>query len=103
MNKEYSRITPACAGKSRKHWRSKTIDRDHPRLRGEKFFRRNPRSFGQGSPPLARGKGQKGLVMYSKVGITPACAGKSSLRLTVRDASEDHPRLRGEKICGLPY
>ena len=32
-------------------------------------------------------------------GITPACAGKSLSFFLPACAEEDHPRLRGEKLC----
>ena len=50
-----------------------------------------------GSPPRVRGKGIVHVFVPEKLGITPAYAGKSALRLTAKDPSGDHPRMCGEK------
>ena len=44
-----------------------------------------------------RGKGQNSTVFVESEGITPAYAGKSSRIANIRAASEDNPRLCGEK------
>ncbi len=55
-----------------------------------------------GSPPHVRGK----VVSYGSValpfGITPACAGKSTIEAINRDLNVDHPRMCGEKYMGVP-
>ena len=71
-----TRITPACAGKSAGLLWCSSMNRDHPRMRGEK-----PQDFfdklnAEGSPPHARGKGAEVLQITGTTGITPACAGK---------------------------
>ena len=72
-----SGITPACAGKRNQRNQKEIQEWDHPRLRGEKHvFYLHGSSF-QGSPPLARGKGNLFFGVCRKMGITPACAGKS--------------------------
>ena len=71
------RITPAYAGKSVLRRYCKRFQRDHPRLRGEKF--------------------QVELPTRPSRGITPAYAGKSTVVLLVQILHGDHPRLRGEK------
>ena len=71
-------ITPACAGKRNSwavHW---TIQRDHPRMCGEKLVEAGRISQEEGSPPRMRGKGPAGQILVVSVGITPACAGKRS-------------------------
>ena len=76
--------------------------KDHPRLRGEKFFRAYFPSNGTGSPPLTRGKAFNFLFQRPRDRITPAYAGKSSNASFESVHSRDHPRLRGEKtLCGL--
>ena len=50
------RITPAYAGKRTIWYKYRTIPKDHPRLRGEKFRLFACRKSGSGSPPLTRGK-----------------------------------------------
>ena len=39
--------------------------------------------------------------MRDRLGITPACAGKSALEPALASLHVDHPRLRGEKIHHL--
>ena len=70
-------ITPAYAGKSpRVAWY--TVYRgDHPRLCGEKATTRTSLSMKPGSPPPMRGKDSLGKPLLSRMGITPAYAGKS--------------------------
>ena len=49
-----------------------------------------------GSPPRVRGKPKIPAKYVFKVGITPACAGKT-IRLMVKYTfGEDHPRVCGE-------
>ena len=55
-------------------------ERDHPRLRGEKY------------------EGQ--IKQQGDTGITPACAGKSKKTTLPTLPCGDHPRLRGEKPVG---
>ena len=50
------RITPACAGKSKKESNGGKIRRDHPRLCGEKMFAKTIIDSDAGSPPPVRGK-----------------------------------------------
>ena len=94
-------ITPACAGKSAAIPVTRRCGRDHPRLCGEKIplFSENhsspgspPRVCGEkcppgkfffmtvGSPPRMRGKEPGQLFRVPECGITPACAGKSSIQ-----------------------
>ena len=91
------RITPACAGKSAKAVTIEAIQKDHPRVCGEK-----PRFCGQadlvrGSPPRVRGKGWRTVAEALMIGITPACAGKSRLQGSNLQLPGDHPRVCGEK------
>ena len=50
-----------------------------------------------GSPPPMRGKVMQVLDKDNNIRITPAYAGKSNLPRGCRPASQDHPRLCGEK------
>ena len=73
----YLRITPACAGKSKKRFPSFDTDEDHPRGCGEKRVSANCANVNRGSPPRVRGK-ENLLTMPDRCcRITPACAGKS--------------------------
>ena len=114
----HSGITPACAGK--RHQRPGKVLRrqDHPRMRGEKArlicasasvrgspphargkeaVISAPGSPGAGSPPHARGKVFRVFHLRWPSGITPACAGKSTMVPGHATGMEDHPRMRGEK------
>ena len=48
------RITPACAGKTKKTKKDSIAGRDHPRLRGKDGLLRVTQGYSGGSPPLAR-------------------------------------------------
>ena len=67
-------------------------------MRGEKSSVRQSYSGKKGSPPRARGKVTEEIIVCAGVGITPACAGKSQGWLRGWGYTQDHPRVRGEKI-----
>ena len=73
------RITPACAGKSNLWQSFRNLTPDHPRVCGEKHPIRPTTYLSKGSPPRVRGKVRLFLLGNGRVGITPACAGKSRL------------------------
>ena len=84
-------------GKAPAHTAVAVAPRDHPRLCGEKENGKTRRKNLRGSPPPMRGKG---LYRFNDVipdRITPAYAGKSAGNIDLASASEDHPRLCGEK------
>ena len=54
-----------------------------------------------GSPPRMRGKVTQQLPVVQQYGITPAYAGKRSWNVRDQTEKEDHPRVCGEKICGI--
>ena len=90
-------ITPACAGKSFRSNAVGTLDRDHPRVCGEKGNGCFAVISCRGSPPRVRGKVFYYPRQSRKKRITPACAGKS-LRTRCADLTAgDHPRVCGEK------
>ena len=74
------RITPAYAGKRTRPRRWVRPPRDHPRVCGEKRIFIPFTNIKLGSPPRMRGKGNFHVVTHTKVGITPARAGKSVRR-----------------------
>ena len=92
------RITPACAGKRRTQSMKRSPSGDHPRMCGEKYEITGTGLKLKGSPPHVRGKDaarkEKGLLR----GITPACAGKSSMLSGAITSLLDHPRMCGEKF-----
>ena len=54
-----------------------------------------------GSPPLARERPQSAAQLASLARITPACAGKTNLRLLFLFCGWDHPRLRGKDFLAV--
>ena len=73
-------ITPARAGKRWAKRPQSTSSRDHPRVCGEKVHHRHRQRPYLGSPPRMRGKVKPVLWAARVAGITPACAGKSSIQ-----------------------
>ena len=76
-NQAITRITPAYAGKRVAAQIFRNLDRDHPRVCGEKSISADSFSPGTGSPPRMRGKVNSPPQRLIKFGITPAYAGKS--------------------------
>ena len=92
-----SRITPACAGRSRVRSTTSQSHEDHPRVCGEKRCCRKPRLRVQGSPPRVRGEVLAVVIKVFNLRITPACAGRSSPAGRLVATVKDHPRVCGEK------
>ena len=69
----------------------------NPRVGGEKARCSVTGAKFWGSPPRGRGKGDFHIVTHTKVGITPAWAGKSFFCVRCAALSTDHPRVGGEK------
>ena len=90
-------ITPACAGKRSRQRYHRAKPRDHPRVCGEKWICFQSSFWLWGSPPRVRGKGFGNRKSIDRTRITPACAGKRSLRLRLKFPIRDHPRVCGEK------
>ena len=93
-----TRITPACAGKSFRHFPRTVCVQDHPRVCGEKTHVLSSFLTCSGSPPRVRGKEELIAVDKLNDGITPACAGKSFGAAAKSIDSRDHPRVCGEKL-----
>ena len=70
------RITPACAGKSISLLRPSGLEKDHPRVCGEKLSVSRHQHRRLGSPPRVRGKAIIQPPPTQAIRITPACAGK---------------------------
>ena len=90
-------ITPACAGKSAPHPVQHSGSEDHPRVCGEKLVIHRTAWRPPGSPPRVRGKAVAGGKARRGDGITPACAGKSTIIRPPPQYPPDHPRVCGEK------
>ena len=96
-------ITPAHAGKRTDFFLSLSCPEDHPRTRGEKLLLEGSYLAFRGSPPHTRGKGNECIKTTHQLGITPAHAGKSRDRCFNGIPRWDHPRTRGEKLCGYNH
>ena len=94
------RITPACAGRSRRCTKALPVREDHPRVCGEKLPESTRRTAEEGSPPRVRGEGKGRSRQPLPRGITPACAGRRRYIICPIGILEDHPRVCGEKKAG---
>ena len=94
-------ITPAYAGKSKSTFIGQSPAEDHPRVCGEKSKTKDTAAYTPGSPPHVRGKVIKNHMEVLMQRITPAYAGKSWAAHEKDDVTLDHPRVCGEKICGI--
>ena len=75
-------ITPACAGKTNFKDIFLFNGWDHPRVCGKNLLTRRTRNSCPGSPPRVREKHPEIDENTGNVGITPACAGKTTSSLT---------------------
>ena len=73
------------------------MNRDHPRVGGEKFHSAAEIDEKMGSPPRRRGKDKAEHLVQDHIGITPAQAGKRCYLCASTKSSWDHPRVGGEK------
>ena len=89
-------ITPACAGKRPAPPAQLPLLKDHPRVCGEKKIH-EVFLTASGSPPHVRGKAVGGLGPEMPFRITPAHAGKSTIKERTAPRNRDHPRTCGEK------
>ena len=92
-------ITPAYAGKRGEINTYEKIQRDHPRVCGEKICCTAIACRSSGSPPRMRGKVAWVNIALLYEGITPAYAGKSHSVCPAAGCCQDHPRVCGEKPC----
>ena len=89
-------ITPADAGKTISFYISKLGAEDHPRGCGENVQGWAERDLAAGSPPRMRGKQVGAREAGLAQRITPADAGKTSMKPCCIQGSQDHPRGCGE-------
>ena len=90
-------ITPAYAGKSTLRHDKGADRKDHPRVCGEETQAACVRELLKGSPPRMRGRVLAALMPENRVRITPAYAGKRTLRRCTTGFLRDHPRVCGEE------
>ena len=91
-------ITPAYAGKRWPASAAMVTRWDHPRVCGEESPGRNSRKTRTRSPPRMRGRVPNTCVTTTCCGITPAYAGKRSVKDLGAGGLWDHPRVCGEKL-----
>ena len=89
-------ITPAHAGKTTHGAMRSMTGRDHPRACGENRISFSVTTSCRGSPPRMRGKRLQRVWRETRVGITPAHAGKTSVQRVYLPVAPDHPRACGE-------
>ena len=90
------RLIPAHAGKTPMMSPWPSIQRAHPRSRGENASTVPTPRTGRGSSPLTRGKRLSCRENRGAAGLIPAHAGKTGSRRPPRARSTAHPRSRGE-------
>ena len=95
---ERTGITPAYAGKRGLVMFSTEMNKDHPRVCGEKTATDYYLPTGTGSPPRMRGKEPLAALALKSEGITPAYAGKRGFLIAESFLIRDHPRVCGEKF-----
>lgn len=76
--------------------RTKLLDADHPRGRGEHAWKDVDALYERGSSPQARGALRQHALRQSAFGIIPAGAGSTSTASAGSSRTSDHPRGRGE-------
>ena len=91
-------ITPACAGKTNFKDIFLFNGWDHPRVCGKNLLTRRTRNSCPGSPPRVREKRHCQNIVDRQHGITPACAGKTTLLLLAVFIAWDHPRVCGKNF-----
>ena len=89
-------LTPACAGTSTSEPATDDSAWAHPRVRGDVWAAWAWLVLSGGSPPRARGRRIRRVVVLSGLGLTPACAGTSLSQRARPAASGAHPRVRGD-------
>ena len=94
--RSFTRITPACAGKTRSGRTTPSARQDHPRVCGENLVALALAGDNLGSPPRVRGKLDPPTQTVQSPRITPACAGKTVIAVAFSKCSWDHPRVCGE-------
>ena len=92
-------ITPADAGKTVSRYIDSAVRQDHPRGCGENMYTTRTAPGFLGSPPRMRGKRFSEATESMEERITPADAGKTSIRASRNSKLRDHPRGCGENRC----
>ena len=94
----FTRITPACAGKTTTLAFASEIAWDHPRVCGKNSIWMRQTTLHSGSPPRVREKQRNEDMIINNDRITPACAGKTLFLSTTTYRLWDHPRVCGKNL-----
>ena len=94
--KQKSRITPACAGKTCLGVERRLQDGDHPRMCGKDISSKWSACRWLGSPPHVRERHTENTDKTQRDRITPACAGKTFVMCRHLLNAWDHPRMCGK-------
>src|SRR5439155_14683713 len=92
------RLTPACAGTTRRPPTSTSSRSAHPRVRGDDMKENYGGYLDFGSPPRARGRRDESTLRALPLRLTPACAGTTGDRCRRPERPSAHPRVRGDDV-----
>ena len=92
------RLIPACAGKTGTASQQQRHQQAHPRVCGENPPRTPRPEASAGSSPRVRGKPSAWYSPLLRVGLIPACAGKTPAPDTTTHPHPAHPRVCGENL-----
>ena len=89
-------IIPAYAGNTGWLFDGLSVRRDHPRVCGEHVYYDCEWFVGSGSSPRMRGTPTVCSDGLRGMGIIPAYAGNTSIKVVTQTVTGDHPRVCGE-------
>ncbi len=89
------RLTPASAGRTTDRSSSRTCRAAHPRVGGADGLRATTLRPGGGSPPRRRGGRHHRAHVHQRIRLTPASAGRTSVRTATPRSGRAHPRVGG--------
>ena len=94
-------LIPACAGKTLRLLGRRRGPGAHPRVCGENCTQPSPPWPLMGSSPRVRGKQEGAGGEPCRVGLIPACAGKTGSPASLTSGGRAHPRVCGENEGAL--
>ena len=94
-------LIPACAGKTHTRAQLGPPPPAHPRVCGENCTQPSPPWPLMGSSPRVRGKQEGAGGEPCRVGLIPACAGKTGSPASLTSGGRAHPRVCGENEGAL--
>ena len=97
------RLIPACAGKTAVEAGNPRVARAHPRVCGENAVWAAAHVADVVSSPRVRGKRWWCGCMLRRLGLIPACAGKTIAHQLKKPAAAAHPRVCGENARGSHF